>query len=216
MCVPKTLNGIKSLIAAEVSGLSASDIADTCSSASVNIALAITVPAGVTLAAVQSVINTKFATAASASAFLNTLGLTVTQAPLVNGAVVSTSLLPNCDCDSFVNGLTTDSIGSDGCAKDEVHGLQGVQTLCYPATRPYIPHLDDGCPSDMYRCKVTYTAPTFPACACSECHSGAVAGSGNTCQKIGTSICYPRSYGGDKRIGGWEYFGCPEDMFRCS
>eukprot|EP00966_Prymnesium_polylepis_P256627 5928069-Prymnesium_polylepis.1 len=59
------------------------------------------VPAGVTLASVQSVINSNFATAASATAFLTTTGLTVTQAPLVNGATVSTSLLPNCDCDSF-------------------------------------------------------------------------------------------------------------------
>ena len=165
-----------------------------------NIVLAITVPAGVTLASVQAVINTNFATAAAATAFLITTGLTVTQAPLVNGAVVSTSILPNCDCDSFVNGLTTDSIGSDGCAKDEVHGLQGVQTLCYQPTRPYIPHLDDGCPSDMYRCKVTYTAPTFPTCTCTEYHNGAVPGSGNTCQKVGTSTCYARNYVGDKKI----------------
>jgi len=27
---------------------------------------------------------------------------------------------------------------------------------------------------------------------------------------------YPRNYGGDKKIGGWEYYSCPEDMFRCS
>eukprot|EP00966_Prymnesium_polylepis_P034704 806850-Prymnesium_polylepis.1 len=64
----------------------------------------------------------------------------------------------------------------------------------------------------MYRCKVTYTAPTFPVCTCTEYHSGAVAGSDNTCQKIGTSTCYPRKYyAGDKKIGGWEYYGCPED-----
>eukprot|EP00966_Prymnesium_polylepis_P087588 2026946-Prymnesium_polylepis.1 len=69
----------------------------------------------------------------------------------------------------------------------------------------------------MYRCQVTYTAPTFPACACTEYHSGAFAGNADgSCQKKGTSICYPRNYAGDKKIGGWEFYGCPADMFRCA
>merc|ERR1719201_327248 len=55
-----------------------------------------------------------------------------------------------------------------------------------------IPHLEDGCPSDLRRCRVTYRRPHFPSCS-----------------------CYARDYAGDHKIGGSDFYGCPEDMHRC-
>ena len=96
-----------------------------------------------------------------------------------------------------------------------VHGLQGGKTTCFPPQRAYIPHLDDGCTSDSFRCIVTYSPPTFPTCVCDYYVNQAYKDMPNgICQKndaTGARVCYPRNYEGDKQIGGWEYFGCPED-----
>jgi len=204
-------------------GITASMIFFTCEAASVKFSGTITIPPGSTVspAQVYNLLNARYASAAAATAFLQSLGLVVTQAPLINGVNgVVVSFISLCGCSSFVNGLTSASVGLDGCAKGQVHGLSGVQTNCYPTIRPYIPHLDDGCPSDMYRCVLSYTAPTHPACACDEYHNGAYAGMSNgLCQKNmahGKAICQPRNYDSDKKVGGWEFYGCPEDSFRCS
>jgi len=125
--------------------------------------------------------------------------------------------LPDCYCDNFRNGLTTDHLGEMACARPEVHGLSGVKNWCAMPSRPYIPLVDSGCPSDMFRCIVTHTPPNFPPCGCDTYVNGALPTSTDgLCQKIGTSTCSPRSYVGDKKIGGSEYYGCPEDMFRCT
>jgi len=164
------------------------------------------------------VLQARLSTAASATAFLSTLPIVVTQAPLINGATVS--IFPPCNCDNFVNGWTSKNIGEEGCARDNlVHGLQGGKTTCFPPARSYIPHLDDGCTSDSFRCIVTYAAPTFPTCVCDELANQAYLGMPNgLCQKneaTGNRKCFSRNYEGDKAVGGWEYFGCPEDSFRC-
>eukprot|EP00966_Prymnesium_polylepis_P143558 3314010-Prymnesium_polylepis.1 len=138
----------------------------------------------------------------------------VTQAPLVDDATVS--IFPACACDNFVNGWSETDIGSEGCARNVVHGLQGVQRTCKPPIRPYVPHLDDGCTSDSFRCIVTVTAVTFPTCVCDTFVNQAYKGMPNgLCKKKGTGVCMARYYVGDKDIGGWEYYGCPEDAFHC-
>ena len=125
--------------------------------------------------------------------------------------------LPDCYCDNFRNSLTTDNLGEMACARSEVHGLTGYKNWCAMPSRPYIPLVDSGCPYDMFRCIVTHTPPDFPPCDCDTYANGASPTSTDgLCQKIGTSKCSPRSYMGDKKIGGSEYYGCPEDMFRCT
>jgi len=188
-----------------------------CVAASVKYIVTITAPVQ-HAPAVHAALSAKYADAATATAFL---GAPVTARPTLATSRpivgVPISFLPNCGCDNFRNGLTTDDVGDEGCARDEVHGLRGVKTFCMPPSRPRIPYLDDGCPSDMFRCVVTHVAPTFPDCACSRYDRGAFAGDPNgTCQKIQGGVCIPRNYVGEKKIGGSEYYGCPEDMFRCS
>ena len=132
-------------------------------------------------------------------------------APLIDGVVYNQAGLPTCACDNFRNGLTTDHAGEEACAKNEVHGLSGVKTWCAVPSRPFIRHVDDGCASDLRRCVVSYIKPVFPACRCHSYAGGAVPGSAeDLCQKW-DGTCYSRNYFGDKKIGGSEFFGCPED-----
>eukprot|EP00966_Prymnesium_polylepis_P236414 5467093-Prymnesium_polylepis.2 len=111
-------------------------------------------------------------------------------------------------------------MGREGCAHDNlVHGLQGPKTTCLPPQPAYVAHLDDGCTTDSFRCIVTYAAPTIPTCDCTALANGAYKGMPNgLCQKndaTGTTTCFERNCEGSKLIGGWEYFGCLEDSFRC-
>ena len=65
-----------------------------------------------------------------------------------------------------------------------------------------------------FRCKATYNPPTHPTCQCDRYVNGATAASSVNCQKntAHERLCYPKNYAGDKKIGAWEYYGCPEDM----
>lgn len=209
-------------------GVDKSHITLDCAAASVLLGFNIIIPAGSTLSVTQvnSHLSQTFSSAAAATAFFQALGLVVISAPTiaVNGGAatptVVTSTLPLCGCNVFVNGWTTDNAGMEGCARaDVVHGLAGKKTVCYPPQRPYIPHLDDGCTSDSYRCLADYTAPTFPTCQCDEFANQAYLSHPNgLCQKSTHkgNVCYARNYVGDKKHGGWEFYGCPQDTFRCS
>jgi len=134
------------------------------------------------------------------------------------------ALMPGCLCDNFRNGLHSDEYGKHACTKDEVHGMKGIKTFCMMPPRPYIPFLDNGCPSDMYRCIVTNQPQlNFPVCKCDKLINGAVndfvKNKDGLCQKptaSGEQLCSPRNYFGDKKIGGSEFYGCPEDTFRCT
>lgn len=217
VCTESNLAHAKAITVAALKGIGLSDVTVDCALASVKLIITVTIPLSVSLSATQTTIEALFHHAGTATAFLKSggLDLQVVSNPLINGA--QRSLLPACGCDNFRNGLTTDDVGTEGCSRDEVHGLQGVKTLCMPPARPRIPFLDDGCPSDMYRCIVTHVAPTFPSCSCTSFARGAFAGDPNgTCQKIKDGVCMPRNYVGDKKIGGSEYYGCPEDTFRCA
>ena len=77
----------------------------------------------------------------------------------VSDCLVSRQNLPLCGCDAFRNGLTTDNIGEEACAKVETHGLHGSQTWCAPATEPFIPHLSEGCASDHQRVRISALHP---------------------------------------------------------
>jgi hypothetical protein len=161
------------------------------------------------VAALQALLTTPAAATAA-------LGVTVANIPAIDGATINLSLFPLCLCENFMNGATTDLQGQYGCARKEVHGLSGVETSCKMPSRPYIPHVDDGCDSDTRRCLVTYMAPTFASCSCSSFHNGVTHNDPNgVCQKKGTGECYPRNYKGDKHIGNSEFFACAEDMYRC-
>lgn len=124
--------------------------------------------------------------------------------------------LPNCMCENFRNGLTTDHVGEQACARNEVHGFNGVVTKCSMPERPFIPMIDDGCPSDQHRCIARYTPPVWPSCTCAAYASGASpTTTDGLCQKNDGSICVPRDYVGDKKIGGEELYGCANDMHYC-
>ena len=74
----------------------------------------------------------------------------------------------------------------------EVHGLSGRKSWCAKPTSPYIPYVDSGCPVDQTPCIVSYTSPTFGACACSSFANGASEQYNLTtpqglCQKGGTT-----------------------------
>ena len=71
--------------------------------------------------------------------------------------MATSQVLPLCGCESFRNGLTTDDIGGEACAKIEVHGLSGKQTWCMPPQGPFIQSLDDGCGSDAQRVSTATT-----------------------------------------------------------
>jgi len=134
----------------------------------------------------------------------------------------SSALIPYCFCDNFRNDLTSVEYGTEACAREEVHGLTGYKTWCAKAVRPFIPFLDSGCPSDTYRCTVVPRPElVFPVCQCDKYANGLAINTAidGACQKNaahGERICYPRNYAGDKKIGGSEFYGCPEDTFRCS
>jgi len=218
VCTESNLAHAKAITVAALKGIGLSDVTVECALASVKLIITVTIPLSVSPSATRTTIEALFLHAGTATAFLKNggLDLLVLTNPLING--VQLSLLPVCGCDNFRNGLTTDAVGTEGCARDEVHGLQGVKTFCTPPSRPRIPYLDDGCPSDMYRCVVTYVTPAFPACSCKSFANGAFASDPNEgmCQKITDGVCVPRNYEGDKKIGGSEHYGCPEDMFRCT
>ena len=120
-------------------------------------------------------------------------------------------LLLKCNCDNFRNGLTTDHVGDMACARSNVHGLQGIKLFCSLPPRPFLPMVDTGCPSDAYRCVVEYTSRTFPICSCSTYVNGAWAASGGLCQKSGSENSCSPMVAHDEKIGGSEYYGCPED-----
>merc|ERR1712178_584685 len=108
--------------------------------------------------------------------------------------------LPICYCENFRNGLTAANNGEEACARHEVNGLSGTQTWCASPERPHIPHVDDGCSSDTFRCMVVYTPPIFPSCQCDKYDNDAIASTavvGGLCQKYlreeGQRICRPRS-----------------------
>ena len=57
--------------------------------------------------------------------------------------------LHRCECDNFINGLTTKNIGEAGCAKKMTHGLDGPKLFCAPLKKgfvlsKYIPMLEVG------------------------------------------------------------------------
>jgi len=127
---------------------------------------------------------------------------------------------PLCACDNFRNGLTTDHLGEEACARTETHGLSGPETWCAIPSRTYLPFQDEGCNSDSFRCIVSHAPPTFPVCACDVYENGASESNvDGLCVKrqdgVGR-VCRKRNYMGDKKIGGSEFYGCPEDMIRCS
>ena len=79
----------------------------------------------------------------------------------LSDCLVSGQDLPLCGCENFRNGLTTDNIGEEACAKVETHVIHGAQTWCSPAARPFIRNLDEGCVSDHRRVNLR-AAPTWP------------------------------------------------------
>jgi len=125
--------------------------------------------------------------------------------------------LPSCLCDNFRNGLITDHLGERACARSEAHGLSGYKVWCSMPTAEYIPLLQTGCPLDQFPCSVVYAPPTWPECECDTfVNGGSPTSTDGLCQKKGSTSCFPRIYAGDKKIGGAELYGCPEDMFRCT
>ena len=134
--------------------------------------------------------------------------------PVVANAATHATVLPTCECENFRNGLTTDHEGMDACMKLENHGIEGgTETWCSIPSRTIIPFVDNGCPSDQYRCTVQYLQPLVPACNCDVYYNGASPSSTDgLCQKKTEHTCYPRNSAGDKKIGNAEFYGCPEDM----
>jgi hypothetical protein len=127
--------------------------------------------------------------------------------------------LPPCKCDNFRNYLTSNELPREACARDFVNGLFGVETWCQLPKGEYVHHASQGCDSDQYRCRAEYTKPAFEVCACSGYAIGVAASAsteGDMCRKLLDGICYPRNYYEEKYIGNIEYYGCPEDMLRCS
>ena len=218
-CTPSMKQAMRDLHVDDMASLSVTEsmIDVDCGAASVHFSVTFTIPANsdVSLAHVTSVLSARYQTTVSATAFLSSLGLVVVSVPtIINGVLLSP--LPACNCDAFANGWSSNDIGAEGCARDDlVHGLLGIRTVCYPPQREYIPHLDDGCTSDSFRCIVTYSQPTFPMCTCDWYANQAYEGMPNgLCQKSKSGharVCYPRNYIGDKKIGAWENYGCPED-----
>merc|ERR1712060_956993 len=126
--------------------------------------------------------------------------------------------LPKCYCVNFVNGLTSAYKGKiAACMKEEVHGSDPVPVAkCAYPTGPYIPTVDDGCPVDHLRCNIVYERPKFPMCDCKEYGVGASPSStDDLCQKP-DGTCLARNYAYDKKIGDWEYYGCPDATKRCT
>jgi len=104
------------------------------------------------------------------------------------------------------------------CAKDETAGLKGAVTKCFEPIRPFIPHVDSGCPVDTKLCIVQHNPPQLDPCNCNSWEN--VNGDGKSwyaCSKVelGRKICRRPSYDWDKNIGGSDNYGCPEDMNRC-
>lgn len=131
--------------------------------------------------------------------------------------------VPPCGCENFRDGLTVDDVGKDACAKHETHGLNGGRTWCQPPSRPMVPHFDDGCPDDLYRCTVSVASlsPTdFPQCQCNQIALGTKwRDPDGLCEKKtahGPSICHAKEYKGESKLGGSEDYGCPQDMTRCA
>jgi hypothetical protein len=126
--------------------------------------------------------------------------------------------IPRCQCQNFVNGLTTSHVGRHACAKHQELGFQGVQTFCSMPDRPNIPLVDDGCPSGTQLCVVEYTPPVVPKCHCDTFTNDATPTATELCQKAkkgGATVCSPL-YDAPKNIGGLQYFNCPEDQHRCA
>ena len=129
--------------------------------------------------------------------------------------------LPTCYCDNFRNGLTTDDVGLHACSK-----IQDGQVDCIRPQRPWIVLLDSGCSSDRHRCVAAHNTKQFPTCRCDSHAPGAKETRGyGLCMKLeeGAFKCYPRNcaWGNrngcpdnfivDKKIGGYEYYGCRSD-----
>jgi hypothetical protein len=143
---------------------------------------------------------------------------------------------PSCECDSFVNGLKSDKIGHQACAKYENSKL-----ICKDPTRPYVAHIDSGCDAS-WRCVVAeakhatnfkfpvkagivsdfgQTQPAFKACTCTQGANGAnptecSAGPKKLCQKPGDNVCYPANMEYETKVGAIDLFTCREDQERCT
>jgi hypothetical protein len=85
--------------------------------------------------------------------------------PPSNPCWYGTGLNP-CFCENFYNGLTTDRVCEKACAKDETAGLKGAVTKCFEPIRPFIPHVDSGCPVDTKLCIVQHNPPQLDPCNC--------------------------------------------------
>jgi hypothetical protein len=145
-------------------------------------------------------------------------------------------IFPDCVCDDFLNGLKSDNIGLQACAK-----YANQKVTCMKPTSPYIPSVDSGCPKDTFRCVVKNTPnavdfkfaiskpgfvkttnmvqPSFKPCTCTEGVNGAnmdcSAGPQKLCQKPGENICYPRDETFETKVGGIDLWGCRDDQERC-
>ena len=129
----------------------------------------------------------------------------------------SQHLLPACICDNFRNSLNTDHVGDDACSRMEPHGLKGRVMKCSMPERPFIPFVDSGCPVDHSRCKISYTPPVFHQCTTTQCFDfGKKTASNHVCERNDASTCFALNYIEDKKIGGSEYYGCPEDAHKCT
>eukprot|EP00966_Prymnesium_polylepis_P081008 1876709-Prymnesium_polylepis.1 len=68
-------------MAAEIPGVEASDMSTTCQAASVKVTLDINVPDDVQVSTVTGAVNTQLSSAAAATSFFSSLGVTVTSSP---------------------------------------------------------------------------------------------------------------------------------------